>query len=68
MNEPTTFTPSPCIGKCGLNEQEICRGCFRRIDEIMQWEKMSEPQKQETVSHCHKRRQQRIAQQKNTKR
>lgn len=68
MNEPTTFIPSPCIGKCGLNDQEICRGCFRHIDEIMQWKKMSEIQKQETISRCHDRRQQRITQQKKIKR
>jgi hypothetical protein len=24
---------SPCMGKCSLNEDEICLGCFRSLDE-----------------------------------
>ena len=26
---------SPCIGKCKLNEDNICIGCNRHIDEII---------------------------------
>lgn len=28
---------SPCIRNCCLDENDICMGCFRHIDEIMQW-------------------------------
>ena len=27
---------SPCIGVCTLNEENICIGCNRHIDEIIQ--------------------------------
>ena len=27
---------SPCIGVCTLNEQNVCIGCNRHIDEIVQ--------------------------------
>ena len=27
---------SPCIGVCTLNEQNVCIGCNRHIDEIIQ--------------------------------
>lgn len=27
---------SPCIGVCTLNEENICIGCDRHIDEIME--------------------------------
>jgi predicted Fe-S protein YdhL (DUF1289 family) len=28
---------SPCIGVCQLDERQICKGCFRAMDEIMAW-------------------------------
>lgn len=30
--------PSPCINVCRMNAQSgLCAGCFRTIDEIVQW-------------------------------
>lgn len=29
--------PSPCIRNCCLNEDNICLGCFRSLDEICNW-------------------------------
>jgi predicted Fe-S protein YdhL (DUF1289 family) len=32
------FVPSPCINICRMNQHtELCEGCFRTIDEIVQW-------------------------------
>ncbi len=28
---------SPCIRNCCLNEDDICLGCFRHVDEIIEW-------------------------------
>jgi hypothetical protein len=28
---------SPCIRMCCLNEQDICLGCFRSLEEIKSW-------------------------------
>lgn len=28
---------SPCIRNCCLNEQDICLGCFRSLEEIKSW-------------------------------
>ncbi|GGI78731.1 DUF1289 domain-containing protein [Shewanella hanedai] len=28
---------SPCVAKCGLNDEDICMGCYRNIDEIVEW-------------------------------
>jgi len=50
------FIPSPCIRKCGLDEREICRGCFRSIDEIIGWEGMNIEQRQLTLDNCQHRR------------
>lgn len=28
---------SPCTGICQLADNDVCKGCFRTIDEIMTW-------------------------------
>lgn len=56
-----TFIPSPCIRKCGLDDREICRGCFRSIDEIISWETMNSEERQQTLDNCRQRREQRAA-------
>ena len=28
---------SPCVGRCGLNEDDICVGCFRTREEVTGW-------------------------------
>lgn len=35
---------SPCIASCKLNADKICLGCFRHIEEIVDWNKKSEPE------------------------
>ena len=29
--------PSPCIRHCCLNENDLCVGCWRSLDEIIRW-------------------------------
>lgn len=43
---------SPCVRKCCLNEQDVCLGCFRHIDEIVGWSKMTESEKRKTLEKC----------------
>ncbi|QYJ87612.1 DUF1289 domain-containing protein [Shewanella mesophila] len=38
---------SPCVARCGLNDDEICMGCFRHIDEIVGWSSASEIKQQQ---------------------
>lgn len=33
---------SPCVARCGLNDEDYCMGCFRHIDEIVAWRNASE--------------------------
>lgn len=33
----TSSVESPCCGVCQLNAAQICTGCFRSIDEIIDW-------------------------------
>jgi len=32
-----TEIESPCIRNCCLNENDVCLGCFRHVDEIIEW-------------------------------
>jgi predicted Fe-S protein YdhL (DUF1289 family) len=47
---------SPCVRNCCLNEQGICLGCFRSIDEILQWKDAAEQQKQEIINLANARK------------
>ncbi|MDP1667013.1 MAG: DUF1289 domain-containing protein [Methylobacter sp.] len=40
---------SPCVRDCCLNEEDVCLGCFRSIDEILQWSDATEQQKQKII-------------------
>ncbi|MGB5740245.1 MAG: DUF1289 domain-containing protein [Woeseia sp.] len=38
------YPPSPCNRVCTLNEQNVCLGCRRTLDEIVTWAGMSAEQ------------------------
>jgi len=46
---------SPCIKKCKLNPENICKGCGRTRDEIASWSKMKDDEKKSTVEKAAKR-------------
>jgi uncharacterized protein len=35
--QTVSAVPSPCIRQCCLDENDICLGCFRHLDEITAW-------------------------------
>lgn len=41
---------SPCVRNCCLNENDVCLGCFRSIEEIIQWSGATEQRKQEILN------------------
>lgn len=42
---------SPCIGVCRMSPQtELCEGCFRTIEEIIEWRDYSEQEKREVFA------------------
>jgi predicted Fe-S protein YdhL (DUF1289 family) len=47
---------SPCIGVCKLDAHGVCIGCFRRIEEIAAWTRMTELQRRQVVAALAKRR------------
>jgi predicted Fe-S protein YdhL (DUF1289 family) len=50
--QPNTGTLSPCVRLCTLNEQDICVGCGRTLDDIKLWSRMSEPEKADCVARA----------------
>lgn len=40
---------SPCIGVCVLDINDICEGCFRKVEEIGRWSILSEDKKRDIV-------------------
>ena len=48
---------SPCVRKCTLDENDICVGCFRSIDEICAWGGASNEKRREILQSCERRRQ-----------
>ncbi|MEM0910366.1 MAG: DUF1289 domain-containing protein [Pseudomonadota bacterium] len=48
--------PSPCVRICSLNENDICLGCYRTLDEIISWSASSIDEKNLILYNCQKRR------------
>jgi uncharacterized protein len=52
---------SPCIRQCCLNEQNICVGCFRALDEITGWQAAGVVQREAILARCERRKQEHAA-------
>ncbi|MEQ1667993.1 MAG: DUF1289 domain-containing protein [Sulfuriferula sp.] len=49
-------TPSPCIRNCCLNEDDVCLGCFRHIDEIVCWGEAGDDERRQALLNATLRR------------
>ncbi|ABL99386.1 DUF1289 domain-containing protein [Shewanella amazonensis] len=47
---------SPCVARCGLNDEDYCMGCLRHIDEIVGWSQASDERKLEILASLPTRR------------
>ena len=46
---------SPCVRNCCLDENDICLGCNRSLDEIKNWLSMTNSEKARVFIRCHER-------------
>lgn len=46
---------TPCISQCGLDENNICTGCYRTKAEISDWFHIPEDKKIAIVIRCKKK-------------
>lgn len=51
-NTSSNEIQSPCVRNCCLDDNDICLGCFRHIDEILIWSEAEENQKREILILC----------------
>lgn len=47
---------SPCVRNCCLDDNDVCLGCYRLLDEILQWSASTADEKREVLMKCSKRR------------
>lgn len=50
---------SPCVRNCCLDENDICLGCGRRLEEILHWQESSNAEKESILNLARQRREQR---------
>lgn len=46
---------SPCVRNCCLNEQDVCLGCFRSLEEIKAWQRMSLTERADVLAAAQQR-------------
>ncbi len=51
-----TEITSPCVRNCCLDDNNICMGCFRSMDEILQWRDASAQQQKEILQSAKTRK------------
>lgn len=47
---------SPCIEVCSLNDQDVCIGCYRTANEIIEWFSAPDERKREILMSVNERR------------
>lgn len=59
LRQPTPrpgFPQSPCIDICTLDEANVCMGCLRTVQEIIDWSRMSAAQQWAVINTLPERR------------
>nr|WP_260411732.1 DUF1289 domain-containing protein [Pseudomonas fluorescens] len=49
--------PSPCTGVCRLDEQKICFGCMRHVEDIREWRSADDARRRVICAQAAQRRQ-----------
>ncbi|MFJ7315123.1 DUF1289 domain-containing protein [Pseudomonas sp. NPDC098747] len=50
--------PSPCSGVCRLDEQKVCLGCFRHVEDIREWRSADDERRRVIVTQAAARKSQ----------
>ena len=59
MSESNPPVKSPCIEVCSLNDSDVCIGCYRTANEIIEWFSANDQRKREILAAVSERRNQR---------
>lgn len=55
MGIASTLPPSPCVRNCCLDENDVCMGCGRHIDEILAWHQANGDEREDIIAIAMKR-------------
>jgi len=58
---PPSLVPSPCVRNCCLDEQDVCMGCGRSLDEIRRWSEAGDAERNRILELAAGRRAEREA-------
>ena len=56
MSDAAHPVKSPCIEVCSLNDQDVCIGCYRTANEIIEWFSASDERKRQILAALSDRR------------
>jgi len=56
MDKGISRVASPCIDDCCLDDDDICLGCFRSLEEIMQWGQADNSERRKILQKTQQRR------------
>lgn len=56
VSDPTQPVKSPCIEVCSLNKEDVCIGCYRTANEIIEWFSAPNERKREILVSVSERR------------
>ncbi|WP_372763917.1 DUF1289 domain-containing protein [Litorivivens sp.] len=51
----TEVVKSPCISVCALDEDDLCMGCYRTMQEITDWSEYTNEVKREVIVRAQQR-------------
>jgi hypothetical protein len=55
MNLSERPVASPCVNICALDDDDICIGCQRSVEEITRWSRMDNAERRVVLGVCHER-------------
>jgi len=56
MSVDNTEVLSPCISECRLDDESICQGCYRSVDDIVSWRTLDNADRLKAVDAAKQRR------------
>ena len=56
MTDTEIFVESPCMDNCCLDDDDICLGCFRSLEEIKRWSNASNQERLVMLRNASQRR------------
>ncbi len=56
MGDREDINQSPCVRKCCLNEDDVCIGCFRTLEEIIHWSEAGDDEHRAILKNARERK------------